>query len=329
MIPKISVIIPVYNTAAYLEKCLQSVMVQEFGDIEIICVDDASPSAEQEHRIIRGLMQEDSRLSLLVHEQNQGLGGARNTAIRAAKADFLFSIDSDDYVDPDILSLLWQRKSETGADIVQCGYTKVDINGQVLEVSPVTDKVIEGKDLTPFMAEAFPFFHGKLWRKSLFLDHQIFFPPHLYYQDSATTPRILHFAKRFSTLGKCPYYYVQHPESVTNRHSDKHLLDHIRVAGILKSFLQDHDIWSLYKDDFLRYISQSFGNHAAHMRKNNPDTAETHQYLRHLLMLKWMFNSCDSWLQQQDLKTLQKLIEDSADFESAKMKQASLQQFDS
>lgn len=84
--PTISVVIPVYNVEKYIDQCLTSVRNQSFEDIEIICVNDYTPDNSWD--IVLRHAQEDDRLVLIEHDVNKGLGGARNSAIAAARADF-------------------------------------------------------------------------------------------------------------------------------------------------------------------------------------------------------------------------------------------------
>ena len=85
--PKISVIVPVYNTAKYLDRCLDSVVCQTFTDIEILCVDDCSPDNSIE--ILQRYAERDARVKIFRHSENLGIGGARNTAIKQAQAPYL------------------------------------------------------------------------------------------------------------------------------------------------------------------------------------------------------------------------------------------------
>lgn len=94
MLPKISIIIPVYNAEKYLHECLDSVVSQTFKDIEIICIDDGS--ADNSYQVLQGYADKDSRFVIL-QQENKGAGAARNKGIEIAKGEFLAFLDSDDY----------------------------------------------------------------------------------------------------------------------------------------------------------------------------------------------------------------------------------------
>ena len=143
MNPKISVIIPIYNVEEYLDKCLNSVRNQTLKDIEIICVDDCSP--DDSYLIVERHAAEDSRISLIRHEKNLGLGGARNTAIRASKADYIASVDSDDYMSLNMLEVLWDASNNGWFDIVGCGYSRVDGDGNILSIVQYDEKQLSNQ----------------------------------------------------------------------------------------------------------------------------------------------------------------------------------------
>ncbi|WP_073579268.1 glycosyltransferase family 2 protein [Vibrio quintilis] len=102
----ISVVIPVYQVEAYLAECLLSVMAQSYTHIEIVCVIDGSK--DNSYNIARYYQVFDSRIKI-IWQENQGLSGARNTGIDAAQGDFIFFLDSDDFIEPDAIELLCQH----------------------------------------------------------------------------------------------------------------------------------------------------------------------------------------------------------------------------
>lgn len=117
--PKISIIIPVYNTEQYLCKCLDSVRNQTFRDIEIICVDDGS--TDKSSVILEEYARKDSRIRVL-HKKNEGLVAARKSGIREAAGIYAGYVDSDDWIESDMYEYLYQTALTTGVDLVTCGY---------------------------------------------------------------------------------------------------------------------------------------------------------------------------------------------------------------
>ena len=114
--PKVSVVIPVYNTDSLLNRTLASVTQQTLTDIEILCVDDCSTDHSLD--ILKEWEQKDPRVHIIALEQNGGVSRARNTGIDESRGDYIFFLDSDDWIDPDYLEAMYTKARETGQDVV-------------------------------------------------------------------------------------------------------------------------------------------------------------------------------------------------------------------
>ncbi len=121
--PKISVIVPVYNVEKYLARCLNSVLAQTFADFEVICMNDGSQDKSAD--ILNEFAQKDARVTVLSQE-NQGLSAARNHALQKARGDYVFFLDSDDAIEPQTLEIVYQTALKYGADLVCFDYAKSD-----------------------------------------------------------------------------------------------------------------------------------------------------------------------------------------------------------
>ncbi len=118
--PKISVIIPVYNTEQYLPICLDSICAQTLEDIEIICINDCSP--DNAVCVLQEYAARDSRVNIIDFAENKGVAVARNAGIDAAIGEYVAFIDSDDFVDVDFYEKLYTKAVETGAEVVKGTY---------------------------------------------------------------------------------------------------------------------------------------------------------------------------------------------------------------
>ena len=127
--PKVSIIIPIYNTHKYLERCMDSVLNQTLQDIEIILVDDESP--DDSPRMCDEYAKADTRIKV-IHKKNGGLGFARNSGIEIATGEYIAFLDSDDYVDETMYQKLYEEAKRVQADTCLCGHTNVDKNNQVV-----------------------------------------------------------------------------------------------------------------------------------------------------------------------------------------------------
>ena len=114
--PAISVIIPVYNSERFLERSIDSAFSQTLSDLEIVCVDDSSTDGSAD--ILARKSKEDSRLRVITLQENLGAGMARNRGLEASRGDYVFFLDSDDWMDPDYLESMYSHALATGQDVV-------------------------------------------------------------------------------------------------------------------------------------------------------------------------------------------------------------------
>ena len=119
---KISVVVPVYNVEKYLDRCVESILVQTFQDFELILVDDGSP--DNCPQMCDNWAERDSRIRV-IHKENGGLPDARNYGINAACGEYITFVDSDDWVEKEFLETLYQGMIQNNADVVQCNYQQV------------------------------------------------------------------------------------------------------------------------------------------------------------------------------------------------------------
>ncbi|MCL2144785.1 MAG: glycosyltransferase [Endomicrobia bacterium] len=138
---KVSVIIPVYNAEKYLKQCLDSVINQTFKDIEIICVNDGSADGSLE--ILKEYEKEDSRIKI-IDQKNQGAGAARNNGLNAAKGQYVYFLDGDDFIELNALEILYEKTSSAKADIAMFPRKKFDTAAQKISIHNPFNKMQEG-----------------------------------------------------------------------------------------------------------------------------------------------------------------------------------------
>lgn len=114
--PLVSVIIPVHNTEDYLDRTLNSVTGQSLRDVEIICVDDCS--SDRSHDILQNWMLRDSRIRVISFEQNQGVAAARNAGFNHSLGEYIYFLDSDDWIDPNYLEVMYDKALSTEQNVV-------------------------------------------------------------------------------------------------------------------------------------------------------------------------------------------------------------------
>ena len=141
--PTLSVVIPVYNAEPYLDECLSSVLESSFEDLEVICVNDGSTDGSPD--MLESFARKDPRVSV-IHQENQGVGMARNAGIRAARGTFIHLLDADDWVERDAYGPWCALASRHDADICECLYEYVDAATRKTLLVPTDWGIPEGED---------------------------------------------------------------------------------------------------------------------------------------------------------------------------------------
>lgn len=239
--PLISVIVPVYNTAPYLRRCLNSLCAQSYNNLEIICVDDGS--TDESPVILKEYEAVDSRI-IVLSQQNAGLAAARNAAINIAKGYWITGLDSDDWIEPDAYESLLPAIA-TNSDIIcfDClaeGDTKV-------EDSPLYHSAYSGaQQATPHvLLNTNCFFVTKLWRRSFIEEQQIRFPNGLRYEDAFFYYAIAPYARSMYYMPKNIYHYWQRSDSIMHQRSEKGA-DHLEIVRLILRRYQDKPLPSVF-----------------------------------------------------------------------------------
>ena len=225
--PKASVIVPVYKVEEYLEKCVQSILAQTERDFELILVDDGSP--DRCGALCDSLAQTDPRVRV-IHQENQGLGGARNTGIREARGDWLLLVDSDDWIEPKILEKAMEAGLREEADLVMFAFRTVDEQGRELGVFREDMPKERGIGLQEHKEALLtaPCAWNKLYRRSFFQGTGLAYPPRVWYEDLRTTPKLMAKAGRMVFLDEVGYNYLQRQGSImksANLERNREILD--------------------------------------------------------------------------------------------------------
>lgn len=226
---KLSVIIPVYHTESTLDQCVESVVGQTYGDMEIILVDDGSP--DRCPQLCDEWGRRDPRIKVM-HQANGGLSRARNAGIDIAQGEYITFVDSDDYVGKDTYRQVVALAEEN--DIVEYSYYW-HYGGEDEKHQRLDDRTYE--DMGRYWLEGQGYSHSfawnKVYRRELFSD--VRFPVDRVFEDVYILPQLLQKARRVSTTSKGCYYYCanKHGISATARGRELSMLleSHIRAMG--------------------------------------------------------------------------------------------------
>ncbi len=222
----ISIIVPVYNVKSYLRACLDSILDQDFRDIELVAVDDCSP--DECGQIIDEYARNDSRIRPVHLSRNVGLGGARNAGLAEATGEYVWFVDSDDTITDGSLALIADRIRATTPDVMLIGYARTDGTGiptrdalQRLLSTPGAPDVFRISE-RPELLQAFPTAWNKVVRRRFMVDAGLTFPAG-WYEDLAFTYPLLATAARISVLDHVCYHYRQTRDgAILSTTSDRH-----------------------------------------------------------------------------------------------------------
>ena len=212
---KISIIVPVYNVEKYIGKCLDTIVNQDFHDYEVIVVIDGS--TDDSESIVREYQKKYPEIIKIICQENKGLGGARNTGIMSAKGEYLVFVDSDDMLYPNILHDVYEKAIASDADIVVFDMEFVDEEGNNIKYESAKFResvLIDFNENSKIIA--WPSAWNKLCKKSLFVDKEIYYPERLWFEDLATTPKVMLEAEKIEYIPKAYYKYVQREGSIMN-----------------------------------------------------------------------------------------------------------------
>ena len=161
--PKVSIIVPVYNAEKALRKCVESILNQEYKDLELLLMDDGSKDSS--HAIIDEYAEKDSRVRA-VHKKNSGVSDTRNMALDMAAGTYIQFLDADDWITPDATKLLVRGMEDSGADMVIADFYRV-VGEHLSQKGDIgTDKVLTRKDYADFMISSpADFYYGVIWNK--------------------------------------------------------------------------------------------------------------------------------------------------------------------
>lgn len=196
MKPLLTVVIPVYNVEKYLKRCVESVIAQDWKKYEILLVDDGS--TDHSPQICDNYVKTYDFISV-IHKENGGLSEARNTGLSQAKGEYVYFPDSDDWIEPDTFIALSEALESQKFDIISFNREFVKGEEDVIISDPVETQVFEGKDAFVKMLKhsyITGFANDKIYRKSLFTDHNVQFPIGKYYEDLGTNYKLFLSAKK-------------------------------------------------------------------------------------------------------------------------------------
>lgn len=227
--PSVSVIVPIYNVERYLRRCVKTLIAQNYSNVEILLIDDGS--TDRSPLICDELANEDTRIKVY-HIENSGLSGARNYGIERSKGEYIFFIDSDDYVREGLIENMVLVANENNADIVQFNYQKKysnskknnweDIHGKytIYSHDDALQKCLDYKQINIMV-------WNKMYKKDLFANLR--FPVGKIHEDEYILPYVIDLANKCIVTKDVYYAYLQRENSIMHSLNIKKELTYLDI----------------------------------------------------------------------------------------------------
>lgn len=247
--PKVSVIVPIYNVEKYLEKCINSLLSQTLEDIQIILVNDGSK--DNSGNIAKEYEKNNKDRVIYVEKENGGLSDARNYGLKYATGDFIAFLDSDDYIEKNAYEEMYNKAIEENADYVECDFiwefpNKIRVDKQY----PYKNK----KEMLSFVRVVA---WNKLIKRQLITDNNLEFPKGLRYEDVEFTYKLIPFINKFAYVDKSFIHYVQREGSIANVQNER-TAEIFTVLDNVIEFYKKNNIYEKYRDEleynYARYL---------------------------------------------------------------------------
>ena len=218
--PKVSIIVPIWNTEKYLKRCLNSIINQTYKNLEIILVNDGSP--DNSEKIVNEYVKTDKRIKV-IHQKNQGLSAARNSGLKIATGDFVTFVDSDDEIKPEMIEELLSAIEKTNSDIAICSFNETFPNGKTKSfLKTKEEKIYSTKSALKAMLKEENFNLAatmKLYSKNSL--GKIEFPIGKFHEDVGTTYKFIQNAKKVVFVPKDYYIYHHNNSSIISKFNEK------------------------------------------------------------------------------------------------------------
>lgn len=245
--PKVSVIVPVYNVEKYIEKCLESLVNQTLEDIEIIIVNDGSK--DDSDKIIKKY-QEKYKNIVYLEKENGGLSDARNFGIPHAKGEYIAFLDSDDYIEYDMYEKMYNKAIENDSDYVECDFIWEYPNKKVIDTGVAYNGNHEMLQKVRVVA------WNKLIKREILEKTKIIFPKGYRYEDVEFTYKLIPHLKKVDFVKEPLVHYIQRDGSISNVQNErtKEIFD---VLENVLTYYKENEFYEEYKEE-LEYIYVRF-----------------------------------------------------------------------
>lgn len=269
--PFVSIIIPVYNTEKYVERCLDSVCGQTLSDIEIICINDGS--TDNSLQILHKYAEKDNRIKVIDFKKNKGVSAARNAGIDLVMGEYIAFIDSDDYVDVDFYEKLYNKAKETEADIVKGNRRVFEVSKEV-KIETLQKIIHENNDNKFYFSYQWT---TAIYKKDLIIGNNIRLPEETHNtEDIVFLVKALIKAKKVIFIDDAFYNYVRREISLNSAPMDFETKKaYLKSIDIILNILNNACENELNREDYVLLYAKYLSSALSSLIKANDDKMRT------------------------------------------------------
>ncbi len=279
--PAVSVIVPVYNAAAFLNQCLECLTEQTLSDLEILCIDDGSTDGSLS--LLRSWSEKDKRLKIISFQENRGPSSARNAGLDSALGEFVGFVDSDDFVDPDFFEKLYSAAIREKADVAKGTLLNFDPkkgNSYQKEIFNLNDRIRSHK------AWFFLTYTSAIYRRNMLREGGIRFNEQLrFFEDPHFSIHAAFHYDKIVLVDDAVYYYTDNPRSATRMtFSMDPLLDLISGTRSILTKMEDLKIDDTHYRIVFAFLMDQYIGWCQKYYATDPITAKAAEGLSDLLL---------------------------------------------
>ena len=249
---KVSILVPIYNVEKFFLRCLESLFSQTYTNIEYVFVNDCTP--DNSMTILMDMLQKypsrATMVKIINNPENQGIAIVRNTLLENATGEYILFVDSDDWIEKDMVEKLVERATSTDADIVGCDYYEDYPDNMVIRKQHYPSDHIEAiKAMTLLRIK------GVLWklfiRRDLIVKNHLSFIPNIHFgEDYIFCCKLFYFAKSVSAVDKALYHYVQYnPNNYCSTNSDKRIESFANAIRMVETFYKEKGVYEILEPE--------------------------------------------------------------------------------
>lgn len=239
----VSVIIPVYNVEQHISQCLESVVTQTYKNIEIIVVNDGSTDKSEE--IIKSYLEKFENI-IYIYQENKGVSEARNLGFKNANGEYILFVDSDDFLDKNMIEKMYDNASKYQSDVVISGHVRFygahSCKNEIINYDEYENNIYNGNQVLDLMLSfrVRGYLWDKLFKRDMLIENNFILEPNRYIEDWFPVIKQISKSRIVTFVNEPLYYYRQRNESAIHTISRKFLDDYVYTVNKINNYLDNY-----------------------------------------------------------------------------------------